>query len=68
MGFIVRIIDEPRLPTAWRSKPVYVRCKLDRYGGWGTIEPGDAKIWKTRRGAQRWLDERAWCRGEVVER
>lgn len=38
---------------------------LAYYGEWYTHAPGQAKSWKTRRGAEKWLAERPGVQGTV---
>lgn len=59
-------IDTPHVPHATTScGPAYVRDRPDWDASWYTREPARAKTWKTRRGAQRWLDERPEVSGAV---
>lgn len=59
----VRIDMPHHFPPA--RGPVYVRHRPDWDASWYTRNPDHAKTWKTRRGAQRWLDERPAVNGAV---
>ena len=54
-GFLIEIIWS----TAIRNPaPAWVRKRRHHFWGLLTMNPDEARIWKTQRGAERWIDER----------